>query len=528
MLKRTSADLYFDALSGASTIKKRKVQATSDSLVSKLGLKDLTPDMISGLWNLPAIPADDPGRSSADGSAQIDPEAAEGYAFNASRLEEYAVKSHRASYSSWSTTLTEGHPMLFHGVGTAEPVLEDYVQRVARAGRGCYVIIRGYMPGLRIEKVLQAIESATTASEVDLWEGTADPWMEQSSRGRIWQRQQGRPKVEAAAAERKGAARRESSVVEDEDEDDEDDTEHSSFLETRAHNLRKKYSYAGELPPVYLVLVSIDRPALLSARAQQVLSILAQAHRIYLLASANHINAGLLLGLNGVGAGSNAGADGPGQPSSKINWLWQDLNTYVPPINEMLVTSGKKVISLPRAFSLNLHSHAGRAATDGGPGSGGGVAPGVSNQEPLKSDYPAARAIRVLQSLGVRHLKFFKEVAMLQLRIPPGTDFSSVDQSSIAEQSPVLFSAALERAQKEYLGNDIDGMKALLHEPISHGMMRVVKWSDAQEDLKKLRQGQEYFWINMSKEAVLEVLQWLLQELDRTRTGQQTAQATRN
>ncbi|KDN41239.1 hypothetical protein K437DRAFT_258349 [Tilletiaria anomala UBC 951] len=529
MLRRSSADHYFEAFAASSASRKKK-RVTSDALISEL-LPDLTTEMVAELYDLPTI--DQPKASVASASVAQHATArvggrkepgssltgsGAGSAFNTQVLEEFNINIHRrTSYAEWTLLLSQGFKLLFHGVGSPEAVLQDYVEQRARGAYGTAVVVRGYMPGLRIEKLLEAAESATAQAGEQIWDESSD----EETGG------------EKANGEDEQAVRL---------EEDDQSVKHANHLEARAHRLRQKYTpvrrskrkllpeskiqtgtRTESLPPLYLLLIGVDNKTWLSSRAQRVLAILARAPRIYLLATASHINSGLLLLGGSSGDASEGGV-------TAIPWLWQDLNTFVPPIDEMLVSSSNmahKGISLPRALSLHLYSHAGRAGAENFPhgapssastpaaaglaGRAGADHHGADDEE-LNVEFSPHGAISILQSVTVRAKKLFRLIASMQVHLDEGGDRGEGGACiQPPAPRPVLFSEVLDRAMRDYTATSDDQMRSLLPEYTSHSLLRIVKWSDANPQLRSLQPGKEYLWINMSRQNILHVLSQLEQ-----------------
>ncbi len=453
MLLQSSSDLYFTAFSSAAAARRRKRGlVSSDSLISKL-LPDLTPEALAAARN----------RTGAWSPAQ---------------MEALALRLHRHKHSEWSSKLESGFSLLFHGIGSLEGLLTDYVETRADAGQGSYVIVRGYVPGMRAEKLLQACETATANSEASQFEGELESFAPPSSTHRKEEDDSGEDEDESDEFRRQEAG-------------DDAEAKYASPLEARAHRLRLKYHALTSLPPLHVLAIGLDHRSMLSARAQTVLSILARAPRIFLIGTASHTNAGLLLG--------------PSGSSLHVPWLWNDLETYVPPLDEMLVNADyRKTIELPRALQLHLHS--GRSTGTDSRGAQANVA-GADSHELLSTAFQPNQAQSIIAQVTPKAKKLFILIARLQLGedpLAPATDAAASTTGKALE--PVQLQNVYEHATKQFLANNLDTVKNLLVEGFSHGLVRLVKWTEGNPDLSKLQQGHEYLWINMSAETLRDVV----------------------
>ena len=92
----------------------------------------------------------------------------------------------------------------------------------------------------------------------------------------------------------------------------------------------------GCVKEVFLVVHNIDGPSLRSEKAQTPLSILAQSPHVHVLASIDHINASLVWDQGRL---------------SRFNWLWHDVTTYEPYLEE---TSYENSLMVKQSGALAL------------------------------------------------------------------------------------------------------------------------------------------------------------------------------
>ena len=471
MLRTTSADRYFDAYATGQSGKRRgvgKVAASSGQLISRDFCEPLTSEMVAEMHQFPS-------QGTGTGSSRE-------HAFHTETLETLALRVNRCRYTVWTQLLHQGFKLLFHGVGTAEAVLRDFAQQKAAKGLGTAVVVRGYLSS-GMTQVINELWNASVAAEHDFL-----------SEGQY--------------------------LIEDaQDEDDEQGTgiEHTSSVEAKAHRLRNRYAASTNLPPLYVVLLGIDHKQWLQPRAQQILKILSDAPKIYLIASATHVQSGALLGAP-TSSGSHSNAT-----HRTVPWAWQELSTFVPPVDEMLVTSASSIkIDLPDVVSLQSVAvrgrgggHDGQLALSGGvePAGVGTTAGGAneSAQAALRTDVNLARAMHVLKSVTQKARQMFDKLARMQIHESLGDEDSDAFVAEAEQQKeqlpqPVLVPAIVEQCGRQFIATSAEHFKTLLTEFTSHGLIRYAVQSSASPQLTALARGKEYLWINMSLDALRAVL----------------------
>ncbi|KAI8886990.1 ORC2-domain-containing protein [Backusella circina FSU 941] len=180
---------------------------------------------------------------------------------------------HKQNFAQWQFELQSGFNVVFYGYGSKRNLLNHFSRDVLTDGP--LIVVNGYFPSISIKDILLKIT-------VGVLEHTG------SSLGQI--------------------------------------QDHVNFI----CNYFKQEDRAYEC--LYLVVHNLDGASLRNERAQGALSMLASCPNIHLIASVDHINAGLLW--------DNA-------KSRRFNWVWHDITTYEDYLvetsfeNSMLIRSGE-------------------------------------------------------------------------------------------------------------------------------------------------------------------------------------------
>ena len=161
-------------------------------------------------------------------------------------------------------------------------------------------------------------------------------------------------------------------------------------------------------PALMVLLLAYDSPALQAARVTPVIETLCSAARIHVMACVDHVNAASL----------------PGR------WLWHSMSTYIPPLNDLLLSRGP---SLPP--SLNL--------------SGKAAAPASSSSTPVSISETAA--LHILKSVTVKARALF---------------------SLLAREQTVPYIDLLDVARRNFLASTENDLRQLLVEFRDHGLIR--------------------------------------------------------
>jgi origin recognition complex subunit 2 len=161
---------------------------------------------------------------------------------------------HASQYAQWRLELAEGFSLLFYGLGSKKTLLLTFAERALTDAP--VVVVNGYSPAVSVRALLVAITRAV---------------VRQPATFRSMQ-------------------------------------DHALWLAQQLAALHGR-------PRLYLLVLSIDAPAMRTARMQTVLSVLAAASGVRLVASADHVQGALLWS---------------GPLAARFNWVWHDGTTFAP------------------------------------------------------------------------------------------------------------------------------------------------------------------------------------------------------
>lgn len=169
--------------------------------------------------------------------------------------DEIAILSemHKQHFPQWFFELHSGFNLVFYGYGSKRNLLNEFAQTSLTDGP--LIVVNGFFPSISIKDILLKISSGAL--------GTSGPT------GQI--------------------------------------SDHVQFICEYFASQDREYQ------SLYIVIHNLDGPNLRNERTQTALSMLANADNIHLVASVDHINAGLLW--------DNVKA-------SRFNWIWHDATTF--------------------------------------------------------------------------------------------------------------------------------------------------------------------------------------------------------
>jgi origin recognition complex subunit 2 len=160
---------------------------------------------------------------------------------------------HKQHFPQWFFELHAGFNLVFYGYGSKRNLLNDFAQ--SSLTDGPMIVVNGFFPSITIKDILLKI----TAGALGMTAPTG--------------------------------------VIQD----------HVKFICDYFADEDREYE------SLYIVIHNLDGPNLRNERAQTALSMLAHAENIHLIASVDHINAGLLW---------------DNVKSSRFNWIWHDATTF--------------------------------------------------------------------------------------------------------------------------------------------------------------------------------------------------------
>lgn len=493
LLSVTSSDLYFQAHRSS----KAKKFATSSNLISNsLGTLSSTALEKVSSTTLPISTSP----------------------FAPSVLHSLVQSQSRKRYRVWDSLLITGHSLIFYGIGEKSKILQDYLRERAESGQGNVCVIRGHMPGLRIESVLDWIEKA--ARTIPIAEEGAEETIADKFETRI--KVFLSPSSIRALSSKLGLSSTEARAL-----------AIVNFLEADSH--ADLLSDDGAFPPpLYLLFNNLDSPTLTSRNSRKVINILATSHRIRLLGTVDHWSCSLLVGAGGstglvdefdqgkVTATSSVSYSEQNETSSNLNLL-QDLpskpsylqihlSTYLPPTSSIqLSRPGVRLAGLPKVLvpaggigqSINMTTSR-RSGAVGGCGRPEGPSAGTRNnhqsQENQLLTFEAAkhtlapipeRALRMFRRLVEATFKKIEAIESRQMAKnpdptssnPTDADALNISQSQLplAPATAYSFSDALPSlshsfvmrlAAKEFIMQE-STMLEVLKEPLTHGLLLV-------------------------------------------------------
>jgi hypothetical protein len=318
----------------------------------------------------------------------------------------------------WSLLSDLNRPLLFFGVGSKKAVLQRFARQMADEGR-CSVLVVGGNAGGRVEDVVNQLERQCSIA----------------------------PIADVSKAQRMA---------------------YNIPLEARAHHIvsvladeEERYNVAALPPSVLLLIHNFEAPALLQEKALRVLAILSASTKIHLCMDTAHVNAAMLSGL-----------DSASLYRDRLNWLWIDLTTFVPILDEVISERGTgllRTLGLPGVMDVRragAGSDATALAIDYRPlvGSAAGsmTASGSSAQDGrLLSDQAA---VHILRSVTYKARGMFLLLAQRLLHASKNSDKPSLDT--------IPYSDLADLARNNFLAMTPDALRSLLVEFTTHGLIR--------------------------------------------------------
>ena len=301
----------------------------------------------------------------------------------------------------WSLLVCTNRPLLIYGVGSKRIHLQHFAQHLASRGRCACVVVRGESGG-RIEDVIREMERCMS--------------------------------MPVTTAEQKQVA--------------------STPLEARANALVKVMeaggSKDGRPSSIFILIHSFDSAQLLQERSLIILALLSACRRIHLCVDTCHVNSGLIAQMHSE------------SPQSNLPWLWINLTTYVPMLEEILHERGvgvSRTIGLPRVLDI-------RAAGGSGFDMGATLrdlshpSGAHANSVVAGSLLSEQAAIHILRSVTSKARSLFLLFAARLLQGKNG-------------HSATTYGILARLARDNFLAMTSDALRSLLVEFTSHGLFRI-------------------------------------------------------
>lgn len=328
----------------------------------------------------------------------------------------------------WGLMRATNRPLLCYGVGSKRAPLQRFARHLARSGRCSAIVVRGEAGG-KMEEVIQEMERSCGAT----------PSAEEYKRRR---------------------------------------TMGAGALDVRAAYLVEMMDKSGEAdgvyaiphPPNFLIVIhNIDTLALVQERSLHLLGLLARSRRVHLVADTAHINASMLA------HAIAADADG----STLLPWLWIDLTTYIPMLDELLgerAPGTARQLGLPSVLDIR---------TVGGGLDVGVLAYGVGEVGAGRDNMPDHQGSSRTASGAPRHLSDRAAVHILRSVTFKARGLFLLLAGRLLQQTPeggatkttaitrTTYGELAQLARSNFLAMTPDALRSLLIEFTSHGLVYI-------------------------------------------------------
>lgn len=347
-------------------------------------------------------------------------------------------EQHVADFPRWILELQEGFNILFYGYGSKHDILMKFAKE-ACAKRGDVALVNGTSPSCGLKDIIGALSNFVPSSQKETFLG------------------------KSLDAQAKGIY------------------EHYAFGRCRRH--------------LYLIIESIDSPALLNPKAREFINVLASLPNAHLAGSVEHLNAPLAwsareiycrkLGIPDEAVTEEESTSEEVQTLRQsfhgLQVLWHDLSTLKPYLPEL----NHRDLTVPPTTSSNKRSKASQQAG----------APGMVSE---------TAAQHILASVTERAKKLFAFVAGRQLASVAVTAISP-SKSNEPPSEAIPYSALFAAARDDFLVTNDAQLKALLGEFTDHGLITLTTARAESEHTG------EVLWVAMRPDALRAVVGGLSQ-----------------
>ncbi|TKY85657.1 hypothetical protein EX895_005197 [Sporisorium graminicola] len=386
-------------------------------------------------------------------------------------ISDVATRMYRHLLPVYLAQLLAGYSIIFHGVGSKTKLLTELVaKRIEAEGDAVGVVAQGAMKGFKVEDMLAEVERAVGLGPLTL---------------------------SANAAARVG------------DENGQAATVVPTLTAARAERIVRRFSRADVAGPtkLFLILETVDAPGMQSLRFKSVLETLAKSSNIHIMATTEHVNSGFIASTTGQHASAaaeadaerNGGAldydassvvDGEADPASRTSgrlcWIWQNMSTFAPSLDEMLIMRSNPAFAswmpaLPPSLDLigsaaslsSRHTQpVGSApATNGADGSGVAFYNGLQVSDTFRT-VSEASAISILKSVTTKARALFNLLAKQSLA---GSSNSTSNGDAGGGVGGVAYADLLNRAKRSFLVSNEADFKSLLIEFKDHHLCHISK-----------------------------------------------------
>lgn len=357
-----------------------------------------------------------------------------------------ACQLYRRLLPVYTAQLLAGYSIVFHGVGSKVDLLTELVRdRIESHGDAVGIVAQGAIKAFKVEDMLAQIESAVGLGPLS----SATAHQEQD---------QDHTSTHVASTLTVSRARRV-----------------ATYFGPQQQQLRCKRKTGGGPTRLFLILETFDAPGMQNARFRSVLDILGACKDIHIMATVEHVNSGLVIGSHHGSAPDAETGDGAQGDAKRLTWIWQNISTFVPSLNEMLVMRSNTAFSswmpaLPSSLDLlgstgRLHAHSGVGAA--GEGASVSLFNGLAVSE-ATANISRQSAISILKSVTTKARALFNLVAKQILAMPSG-DPAPTTREGIA------YADLLTKAKKGFLVSNEADFKSLLVEFLDHQLLQITR-----------------------------------------------------
>ncbi|SPO25589.1 uncharacterized protein UTRI_03308_B [Ustilago trichophora] len=363
-------------------------------------------------------------------------------------ISDLATRMYRRLLPVYLAQLLAGYAIIFHGVGSKTKLLTELVaKRVEAEGDAVGVVAQGAMKGFKVEDLLAEVERAVGLGSLTV----------SAAAGRNEEEEGGKAGM----------------VV-------------STLTAARAERIVRRFSRTDVAGPtkLFLILETFDAPGMQSLRFKSVLETLARSSNIHIMATTEHVNSGFIASSTGHQTSDKPSplshdSSGARQGSGRLCWIWQNMSTYTPSLDEMLIMRSNPAFAswmpaLPPSLDLigSASSHAARQPV-GAAQSSASTSADVAYYNGLQvSDsfrtVSETSAISILKSVTTKARALFNLLAKQTLS-------SNNTEGTAGGVGGVPYADLLNKAKRSFLVSNEADFKSLLIEFKDHHLCHISK-----------------------------------------------------
>ncbi|GAA6036840.1 hypothetical protein JCM8097_006307 [Rhodosporidiobolus ruineniae] len=437
-------------------------------------------------------------------------------AFQAHRdLSAGRVQKAQDRFPRWLWELDQGFNLLLHGLGSKRTVLNAFAERARRKGN--VVVVNGFDTAAAVGDLLTALEDLVRLQGG--MQDDEDDLLDEASTSTPRKRKRGAAASAASTPSKKSKAAASAAAAKKAASSSYGGARPVSALESRARRLCASLRAAKlanpVFKPIYLVLHSLDSPALRVPKVVALLALLAAQKDVHLLASVDHVRSSLLFPTALATARPPSLSASAGSYKAEASdladlaltfraftFLHYDVSTLLPYDTE--------VTSLGTLSSLLPPS----------------IYPPLSASLDPTASSLAQSATHVLASVTDRARRLFNMLGQEQVRVAEGCPreveramrLDGGTAGREGEKAPVVamtLNSLKEKATDALIATHPDQVDGFLAEFRDHGVVRsctvapeIVEGVNDDEEEER-EEGAEWVWIPLAREALEEVLEEL-------------------